>query len=212
MLSGLVTRISVVTAIVFAAVSPSAANIVDYELSFNALRGPNGTGSFAYDDTPGAEWMSDIALDFGVGFQGVIYMEHDLTVTGENLYLFLFQIFSDTSPFGPGYHQSAVIDSHEAAAGIWPVVEGDGFHWIEFAKHSTVFHGSTTLFIDGPLYQFHGPAVAPVVPAVTGDPYYGTISLSQAAAVPLPAAFPLLAGALACMSVFASRRRRSRTG
>ncbi len=126
--------------------------------------------------------------------------------------LFLFQIFSDTSPFGPGYHQSAVIDSHEAAAGIWPVVEGDGFHWIEFAKHSTVFHGSTTLFIDGPLYQFHGPAVAPVVPAVTGDPYYGTISLSQAAAVPLPAAFPLLAGALACMSVFASRRRRSRTG
>ena len=209
MISGLIVRIIAVTAIVLAAVSPSAAGTANYVLTFDGVLGPNGTGSFSYDDTPGAEWMSDIALDFGVGLEAVVHMEHDPTVTDENpfgnLYLFLFEIFSDTSPYpgDPGVSQWLSIDPY--GVGIWPVVEGDGFYRIAFGKHLRLPFGNDTPFVSGPFYQFDGPDVA-------GDYYYGTIGLSQAAAVPLPAAFPLLAGALACMSVVASRRRRSRTG
>ncbi|MCP4288836.1 MAG: hypothetical protein GY792_31165 [Gammaproteobacteria bacterium] len=48
------------------------ATTTEYQILFSATQGPNGTGSFSYDDTPGLERMSDVSVQFGPSLSGTI--------------------------------------------------------------------------------------------------------------------------------------------
>jgi len=64
-----------------------------YQILFTAIQGPDGTGTFTYDNSPSAENLSDIDVQFGAGLSGSI-----LTITHPfdtiEVDLFLFQILS----------------------------------------------------------------------------------------------------------------------
>lgn len=75
----------------FSGYTPAATT--DYLITFSATQGPSGTGTFTYDDTPGAEDMSDISVQFGASYAGLIQtVDHPFEPTDVDT--FLFQILS----------------------------------------------------------------------------------------------------------------------
>jgi hypothetical protein len=192
-------------AVLFSSYLPAVnAAIVDYQLTFTAITGPSGTGSFQYDATPGAEWMSDIALDFGPGLTATVITEYNpATDPFGNADAGLFEIFSDGSLFERFYQWMRVWNSVDNASlrGESPVIDGEGIYQIDFARNGPVYPNLPNNFedpiqLDGPFYVFYPSDVA-------GDYHYGTISLT---AVPVPAALPLFASALAAIGLSAARR------
>ena len=179
------------------------AAVVDYQLTFNAVTGPSGTGSFQYDATPGAEWMSDIAIDFGPGLTATIITEYDPAITfTANEDLFLFEIFSED--WLPRWLRADSVADYPSLLGVTTVVDGAGFSWIDFSKDMRVddpWGRWPSIRLPGAFYVFGGPDVP--------DPYYyGTISLSS---VPIPAALPLLGSALGVLG-WIGRRGRGASG
>ena len=78
------------------------AAVTEYEILFTATLGPDGAGRFTYDDTPGAERLSDIPVDFGPVLNGIILTPtYPPPFDDEELYL--FDVLSNANDFFQSY-------------------------------------------------------------------------------------------------------------
>lgn len=188
-------------ALLFGSYLPAAnASLIDYQLTFNAITGPGGTGSFRYDATPGAEWMSDIALDFGPGLTATVITDYDTSVLGvHHEDRILFGIFSDGIPFAGFYQWLGVVNSADFPdlVGVTSVIESQGISRIDFARNGVVYpfvpwNVIDSLSLVGPFYAFQRAGVA-------DEYFYGTISLARA--IPSPGSLLLILSALAGVSL-----------
>lgn len=198
-----VRGILLASGLVIASASPAA--VVDYEITFNAITGPDGTGSFQYDDTPDAEWMSDIGVDFGSGLTATLLTPPDEFSPAWRLDPFVFGILTAPSE-GPdtiaAWMEFGIVYRSEnwgSDNGLLESESMDSF-WLDSNRSVSHLGHHVGQFIGGPFYSFSGPGV----PA---DFYYGTISLTKVTPVPLPAALLFFGSAVPGIGLLAWRGR-----
>ena len=159
--------------------SQAQAAVTAYEILFSATQGSDGAGRFIYDDTPGAERLSDITIQFGSSLNITI-----LTITYpppyDNDEFYLFRSLSNPdSPFSTSYSlRPEVIVGADL---IITFQSGGSFNPSVYSILEKNTAGST-----------YAPAGA------------GTFQIS---AVPIPAALPLFGSALGLLGFIGWKKR-----
>lgn len=156
--------------------SQAQAAVTAYEILFSATQGSDGAGRFIYDDTPGAERLSDITIQFGSSLNITI-----LTITYpppyDNDEFYLFRSLSNPdSPFSTSYSLRPEV-----------IVGADLI--ITFQSGGS-FNPSVYSILEKNTAGTYAPAGA------------GTFQIS---AVPIPAALPLLDQRWGCWGSSAGR-------